>query len=39
VEHVGEVRAVVSAKPLSKEEFEKRYLKGGEEAEVIELDE
>ena len=26
VEHVGEIRAVVSAKPLTKEEFEKRYL-------------
>jgi hypothetical protein len=26
VEHVGEVRAVISAKPLSKEEFETKYL-------------
>jgi len=26
VEHVGTVNAVVSAKPLSREEFEKRYL-------------
>lgn len=26
IEHVGEVRAVVSAKPLSKEEFEKQYI-------------
>lgn len=27
VEHVGEVRAVVSAKPMSKEEFEARYIR------------
>jgi hypothetical protein len=26
VEHVGTINAVVSAKPLSREEFEKRYL-------------
>lgn len=36
VEHVGEVRAVISAKPLSKEEFETKYLAqatGADEAE------
>ena len=31
VEHIGEVRAVVSAVPLSKEEFSKRYLEQSEE--------
>lgn len=30
VEHVGEIRAVVSAKPLTREEFEQRYLKKDE---------
>lgn len=29
VEHVGTINAVVSAKPLSREEFEKRYLNNG----------
>lgn len=36
VEHVGEVKAVISAKPLSKEEFETKYLAqatGADEAE------
>jgi hypothetical protein len=26
IEHVGTINAVVSARPLSREEFEKRYL-------------
>lgn len=30
IEHVGEVRAVVSAKPMTAEDFEKRYLKRSE---------
>lgn len=30
IEHSGEVRSVVSAKPLSKEEFTQRFLKGDE---------
>lgn len=33
VEHVGEIRAVVSNKPLSKEEFVQRYLEQKEEEE------
>lgn len=33
VEHVGEVRSVVSAKPMSREEFEARYLKAPSETE------
>lgn len=28
VEHTGSINAVVSAKPLTKEEFEQRYIKG-----------
>jgi hypothetical protein len=39
VEHIGEVRAVVSAKPLTKEEFEKRYLQGAIKAEFSEVEE
>lgn len=31
VEHIGEVRAVVSAVPLTKEEFSKRYLEQNSE--------
>lgn len=31
IEHVGEIRAVVSAKPMSKEEFVQRYLSKDEE--------
>lgn len=31
VEHVGEIRAVVSSKPLTKEEFQKRYLASDED--------
>lgn len=34
VEHVGEIRAVVSAKPLSREEFEQRYLKKDDDGEL-----
>lgn len=33
VEHVGTVNAVVSAKPLSREEFEKKYLNSDAESE------
>ena len=33
VEHIGEVRAVVSAVPLTKEEFAQRYLEQKEEEE------
>jgi len=33
VEHVGTINAVVSAKPLSREEFEKRYLNSDTESE------
>jgi len=33
VEHVGEIRAVVSAKPLTREEFEQKYLNRGESDE------
>lgn len=33
VEHVGTINAVVSAKPLSREEFEQRYLKNDTESE------
>lgn len=33
VEHVGEVRAVVSAVPLTKEEFAARYLEKSEDSE------
>jgi hypothetical protein len=28
IEHTGEVRAVVSSKPLSTEEFTQRFLRG-----------
>lgn len=35
IEHVGEVRAVVSAKPLTKEEFEKQY---NLQSDVIEIE-
>lgn len=31
IEHVGEIRAVVSAKPMSKEEFVQKYLSKDEE--------
>jgi hypothetical protein len=31
IEHVGEVRAVVSAKPLTKDEFEKKYIASEDE--------
>ena len=31
IEHIGEVKAVVSAKPLSKEEFAQRYLAADDE--------
>jgi hypothetical protein len=34
VEHVGEIRAVVSAKPLSREEFEQRYLRKDDDGEL-----
>lgn len=33
LEHVGEVRAVVSAQPMSKEEFARKYLGQGEEGD------
>jgi hypothetical protein len=33
IEHIGEVKAVVSAKPLSREEFAARYLNQDEEEE------
>lgn len=33
MEHVGEVRAVVSAQPMSKEEFARKYLGEGQDAE------
>lgn len=32
IEHVGEVRSVVSSKPMTREEFEKRYLRKEEES-------
>ena len=31
VEHTGEIRAVVSNKPMSKEEFVRKYLEGGDD--------
>jgi hypothetical protein len=31
VEHVGEIRAVVSSKPMSKEEFVQKYLNKSDE--------
>ena len=31
IEHIGEIRAVVSAKPMSKEEFVQKYLSKDEE--------
>jgi hypothetical protein len=33
VEHVGTINAVVSAKPLTRDEFEARYLKSDTESE------
>jgi hypothetical protein len=33
VEHIGEVRSVVSSQPMSKEEFMRRYLEKGETEE------
>jgi hypothetical protein len=33
IEHTGEVKAVISAKPLSKEEFELKYLKADENSD------
>ena len=34
IEHVGEIRAVVSAKPLTREEFEQRYLRKDDDGDI-----
>jgi hypothetical protein len=35
VEHVGTINAVVSAKPLSREEFEAKYLNPPDETDDV----